>query len=80
MSLQQRHRCLLLGLLVLGCIGLALTTTAGEAQKKCGSWSGEGTVYAERIKNKEYSWIPVDWGKKSADFTVTFEVNELWNS
>jgi len=38
MCLKQRHRCLLLGLLVLGCVGLAHTTATGGTPEESITW------------------------------------------
>lgn len=75
MSLQQRHRCLLLSLLVLGCVGPACTPAAGEALEDKATWSGEGTIRVEYNADKLYG-LPVWRGARNGVFTITFKLIE----
>jgi hypothetical protein len=69
MGLKQRHRRLLLGLLVLGCVGLAHTTATGAAQ-----WRGEGTIQAEYNGDNAFFPGEIFRGARNGVFTITFEV------
>lgn len=75
MGLQQGHRCLLLGLLVLGCIGLACTPATGDPLEANVTWNGEGTIRVEYNADKLYG-LKVWRGTREGVFTITFKPNE----